>query len=150
MHRIIDTDLFYIFNDTGNNFTNYKGLCGNRPRITDCGNLPWSTILFITTNTNAIRAITNWNLICHSIIPIENRCGLAAVYRRSRQISGQCWEFPFLVKKITAVSSPKPVPNPEQNCCNSALTTLICRKTAEALCSFDEKRVAVICSSSHC
>ena len=38
MHRIIDTNLFYILNDTGNEFTNYKWLCGNRPRITDSRN----------------------------------------------------------------------------------------------------------------
>ena len=33
-HRIADTKLFYILKDTANEFTNYKWLCGNRPRIT--------------------------------------------------------------------------------------------------------------------
>ena len=37
---IIDTKLFTILNDTGNKFANYKWLCGNQPRINDCGN--WS------------------------------------------------------------------------------------------------------------
>ena len=33
-----NTKLFYILNDIGNEFTNYKGLCGDPPRITGCGN----------------------------------------------------------------------------------------------------------------
>ena len=37
-HIILHFDL------TGNEFTNYKWMYGNRPRITDCGNLPWSTL----------------------------------------------------------------------------------------------------------
>ena len=44
MHRIIDTKLFYILKVTANEFTNYKWLCDNRPRITDCGNRPWSPL----------------------------------------------------------------------------------------------------------
>ena len=45
MHRIMNTKLFYILNDTGNKLTYYKRLCLNRGQITDCGNRPWSTVL---------------------------------------------------------------------------------------------------------
>ena len=42
MPRITDTKLFYVLNDTSNEFVNYKWLGGNRSRISNCVNLPWS------------------------------------------------------------------------------------------------------------
>ena len=42
--RFPSTKLFYILNDTGNECTNYKWLCGNQSRINDSRNRPWSTM----------------------------------------------------------------------------------------------------------
>ena len=59
LYRILDTKLFYILSDTGNQFTNYKWLCRNRPRITDCRNQPWSTLSIIPNNfkVSALQAL---------------------------------------------------------------------------------------------
>ena len=38
---IDDPKLFYILNNTGNEFKNYQGLRGNRPKLTECKNRPW-------------------------------------------------------------------------------------------------------------
>ena len=48
MHRITDTKLIYILYDTGNEFTNYKLLCGNRL---------WSLLNLIMSTAKRL----NWN-----------------------------------------------------------------------------------------
>ena len=61
MHRITVATLFHILNDTDNEFTTYKWLCGNRPPINDCGNRPWSTLPLIVQSPGIPIALSDNN-----------------------------------------------------------------------------------------